>query len=136
MVEIQVGSTKQPIIHLPRIDGKPVTVTEIKTLYSNYYVSDPATPINFVMESRTRLGAKTLLFYDPAKSSETEIWFFPTDPYYATVEKYTVLFYWTIDVEKVYTENPLVIDVKELHDEWALVLSQTIRIILLELQTF
>jgi hypothetical protein len=116
MVEIQVGSKQQPIIILPRINGTPVTVQNIKDNFSNFFVSDIATPINFVMETRTRLGAKVTLNYDAAKSSETEIWFLPTDPFFASVEKYTTLIYWTIDVEQVYTENPFTIDVKELHD--------------------
>jgi len=117
MVEIQVGSKQQPVIHLPRIDGKPVTVTEIKNNFSNFFVSDGQTPINFVMESRTRDGNKVTLNYDVSKSSETEIWFLPADSFWTTVQKYTVLFYWTIDIEQVYTENPLIVDVKELHDE-------------------
>ena len=117
MVEIQVGSTSQPIIINPRINGILTSVTEIKNTHSNFYVSDVATPINFVMESRTRLGTKATLNYDPTSSSDDDIYFFPADAFYATVEKYTVLFYWTIGTEKVYTENPITIDVKELHDE-------------------
>ncbi len=117
MVEIQVGSKQQPIIVLPRIDNKPVTVTEIKNTFSNFFVDDATTPINFVMESRTRTGSKTTLNYDASKSSDAQIWFLPLDTFWDTVRKYTVLFYWTIDVEQVYTENPLTIDVKELHDE-------------------
>jgi len=117
MVEIQVGSKQQPIIILPRIDNKPVTVTQIKNTFSNFFVSDVATPINFVMESRTRTGTKTTLNYDAGRSSDTQIWFLPLDTFWDTVRKYTVLFFWTIDVEKVYTENPITIDVKELHDE-------------------
>ena len=117
MVEIQVGSKQQPIILLPRIDGKPVTVQNIKDNFSNFFVSDGATPINFVMETRTRDGSKVLLSYNPGKSSETQIWFLPIDTFFASVEKFTALFYWTIDVEQVYTENPITIDVKELHDE-------------------
>ncbi len=53
MVEIQVGSTKQPIIILPRINGAAVTVQNIKDNFSNFFVSDGATPISFVMETRT-----------------------------------------------------------------------------------
>ena len=117
MVEIQVGSKQQPIILLPRIDNKPVTVTQIKNTFSNFFVSDGATPINFVMETRTRTGTKVTLNYDVSKSSDTQIWFLPADAFWDTVRKYTALFYWTIDVEKVYTENPITIDVKELHDE-------------------
>jgi len=117
MVEIQVGSTQQPLIMIPRINGVPETVTRIKTVFSNFYVDDPTTPIDWQMETRTRTGAKVLLQFDAAKSTDTQIFFFPTDPFYATVQKYTALFFWTIGVEKVYTENPITIDVKELHDE-------------------
>jgi len=117
MVEIQVGSKQQPIIMLPRIDGVAVTVQNIKDNFSNFFVDNGTTPINFVMETKTRTGAKVLLNYDVAKSSETEIWFLPLDTFWDTVQKYTALFYWTIAVEKVYTENPITIDVKEIHDE-------------------
>ena len=117
MVEIQVGSKQQPIILLPRIDGKPVTVTQIKNTFSNFFVSDGATPVNFVMETRLRGASKVTLNYDQAKSTDTQIFFFPADPFYATKQKYTTLFYWTIGIEQVYTENPITIDVKEIHDE-------------------
>ena len=117
MVEIQVGSKQQPIIILPRIDGNAVTVQNIKDNFSNFFINNGSTPINFVMETRTRLGNKVTLNYDVAKSSETEIWFLPLDTFWESIQKYTTLFYWTIAVEKVYTENPITIDVKELHDE-------------------
>ena len=117
MVEIQVGSKQQPIIVLPRIDGNAETVARIKTVFSNFYVSDIATPINFVMETRTRTGTKVLLSYDVSRSSDTQIWFLPADTFFDSIEQYTALFYWTIGVEQVYTENPITIDVKELHDE-------------------
>lgn len=116
-MEIQVGSLQQPLIILPRINGKPVTVTQIKNDFSNFFVSDGATPINFVLETRTRTGAKVTLNYDVGRSTETEIWFLPANAFWATVQKYTSLIYWTIGVEKVYTENPITLDVKELHDE-------------------
>jgi len=117
MVEIQVGSKQQPIIMLPRIDGKPVTVANIKSTFSNFFVSDGATPIDWKMETRTRTGAKDTINFDSAKSTDTQIFFFPPDTFYATVQKYTVLFFWTIDIEKVYSQIPITIDVKELHDE-------------------
>ena len=87
MVEIQVGSKQQPIIMIPRIDGKPETVTRIKTVFSNFYVDDPTTPIDWKLEHRTRTGAKTLIGFDVAKSTDTQIFFFPPDPFFATVEK-------------------------------------------------
>jgi len=117
MVEIQVGSKQQPIIMLPRIDGKPETVTRIKSVFSNFFVSDGATPIDWKMETRTRTGAKATINFDVAKSTDTQIFFFPPDSFYDTVQKYTVLFFWTIDIEKVYSEIPITVDVKELHDE-------------------
>lgn len=117
MVEIQVGSKQQPVIIIPRIAGNVVTVQDIKDDFSNFYVNDSTTPINFVMETRTRTGDKVLLSYDASRSSNTQIWFLPADSFWDTVQKYTALFYWTIGVEQVYTENPITIDVKELHDE-------------------
>ncbi len=117
MVEIQVGSKQQPIILNPRINGNLETVNRIKTVFSNYFVSDGTTPINFVMETRTRTGSKVLLNYDASRSDENDIYFFPADSFYESVVKYTALFYWTIDIEQVYTERPVIIDVKEIHDE-------------------
>ena len=117
MVEIQVGSTKQPIIIIPRIDGVVVTVTQIKNTFSNFFVDDLTTPIDFKLEFKTRIGAKTLINYDVTRSSDTEIWFLPDNSFYAAVVKYSVLVYWTIGVEKVYLESPLLIDVKDLHNE-------------------
>ncbi len=117
MVEIQVGSTQQPIIIIPRIDGVEETVTRIKNTFSNFYVSDILTPIDFKLEYKTRLGDKTLINYNVSNSSDTQIWFLPDDAFYATVVKYSVLAYWTIGVEKVYLESPILIDVKDLHNE-------------------
>ena len=57
------------------------------------------------------------LSYDASRSSDTQIFFLPLDSFWATVQKVTALFFWTIGVEQVYTENPITIDVKELHDE-------------------
>jgi len=117
MVEIQVGSKQHPIIMIPRINGVPETVTRIKSVFSNFFVSDGATPIDWKLEHRTRTGAKTTINFDSAKSTDTQIFFFPDDSFFATVQKYTVLFFWTIGVEKVYSSIPITIDVKELHDE-------------------
>lgn len=117
MVAIQVGSKQQPLIMIPRIDGKPETVTRIKTVFSNFFVNDATTPIDWKLEHRTRTGAKATINFDAAKSTDTQIFFFPDDSFYATVEKKTVLFFWTIGVEKVYSEIPITVDVKELHDE-------------------
>ncbi len=117
MVEIQVGSLQQPIIMIPRINGVPETVTRIKSVFSNFFVSDVATPIDWKLEHRTRTGAKTLISFDSGKSTDTQIFFFPPDAFYATVEKKTLLFFWTIGVEKVYSSIPITVDVKELHDE-------------------
>jgi len=117
MVEIQVGSKQQPVILIPRINGVDETVTRIKTVFSNFYVSDGATPIDWKLEYRTRTGNKLLIGFDAAKSSDTQIFFFPPDTFWESVVKYSVLFYWTIGLEKVYTENPITIDIKELHNE-------------------
>ncbi len=117
MVEIQVGSKQQPIIMIPRIDGKVVTQTQIKNNFSNFFVSDGATPIDWKLEFRTRSGTKTTIGFDVPKTTDSQIWFFPDDTFWDTVVKYTVLFYWTIATEQVYSEIPITIDVKELHDE-------------------
>jgi len=116
-MEIQVGSLQQPIIIKPRINGVTETQNRIKTVFSNFFVSDGATPIDWKAEFRTRTGSKQLVTFDNVRSTETEIYFFPADSFWATVEKFTVLFYWTIGVEKVYTEDAITMDVKEIHDE-------------------
>ena len=117
MVEVQIGSTALPIIILPTIDGKAVTQTQIKNDFSNYFVSDGATPINFILETKTRDGSKVPLSFNAAKSSETEIWFEPPDSLYATKEVFTAVVFWTIGIEKVPTTNMFVIDVQDLHNE-------------------
>ncbi len=117
MVEVQIGSTALPIIILPTIDGKAVTVTQIKNDFSNYFVNDGATPINFILEYKTRDGSKVNLSYNNTKSSETEIWFEPPDTVYATKEVFTMVVYWTIGIEKVPTTNMFVLDVQDLHNE-------------------
>ena len=117
MVEVQIGSQALPIIILPTIDGKAVTVQQIKDDFSNYFVSDQVTPINFIFEYKTRTGNKVELSYNAAKSSETEIWFEPPDIVYADIEIFTCVIYWTIGIEKVPTTNPFNLDVKDLHNE-------------------
>ena len=87
MVEIQVGSKQQPIIMIPRINGIAETVTRIKAVFSNFFVSDGVTPIDWKLEHRTRTGTKTLISFDSGKSNDTQIFFFPDDAFYATVEK-------------------------------------------------
>ena len=117
MVEIQVGSKQQPIILIPRINGVDETVTRIKTVFSNFFISDGATPIDWQLEFRTRTGVKQLIAFDPTKSTDTQIYFFPPDTFYESVVKYTVLFFWTIGIEKVYSDSPVTVDVKDLHNE-------------------
>lgn len=116
-MEIQVGSLQQPVILKPRINGIPVTVSDIKNSFSNFYVSDGATPIDWKLEYKTRTGAKTLIAFDASRSTNEEIWFLPADAFYATEVKYTIMFYWTISTEKVYSENAITFDIKEIHNE-------------------
>lgn len=116
-MEVQKGTTRLPIFVKPRIDGKFVTVTQIKNDYSNFYVDDTTTPLNFFMEYRQEgQTTSTVVAWDQTKSTNTILYFLPSDSLYASVAKYTVLFFWTCLLEKIYTEEPETIDVKELHN--------------------
>lgn len=117
MVVVQKGSLIVPIIIKPRIDGNLVTQTQIKNDFSNEFISDGATPIAFTMESKVRGQTIATLAWDPAKSTETNIFFLPPDSFYANQVKYTLLFFWTIATEKAYTEIPITLEIKDFHDE-------------------
>jgi len=117
MVVVQKGSLIAPIIIKPRIDGNLVTQAQIKNNFSNEFISDGMTPIAFTMESKVRGQSIVTLAWDPAKSTETEIFFLPADSFFANEIKYTLLFFWTIATEKVYTEIPITLEIKDFHNE-------------------
>ena len=112
-----MGALFTPIIIKPRIDGNIVTQTQIKNNFSNTYIDDTLTPIAFTMESKVRGQTIATLPWDPAKSTDSEIFFIPADAFFASEIKYTLLFYWTIAAEKVYTKLPITLEVKDYHSE-------------------
>ena len=116
-MEIQVGSKQQPIIIIPRINGIAETVARIKGVFSNFFVNDATTPISWTLEFKTRTGAIQTVVFDAANSTDTQIFFFPPDSMFAAVEEFTIAVFWTIGVEKVYTEQQIVFEVKDLHNE-------------------
>jgi len=117
MVEVQIGSKVTPIIIKPRIDGNIVTQSQIKNTFSNTFVDDVSTPISFTMESKVRGQPIATLAWDPAKSTDSQIFFQPADAFYANEIKYTLLFYWVITTEQVYTKIPITLEVKDYHNE-------------------
>ena len=116
MVEIQQGTTKLPILVTPRINGVDVTITQIKNQFSNFFVDDASTPIAFTLETRTRTGAVATLAWDSTKSTDSIIFFLPLDSFYAILETYTIIPYWTIASEKIYAQESIQLVVKQLHD--------------------
>jgi len=117
LVEVQKGAKLTPITIRPRIDGKIVTQTQIKNDFSNQFVDDVTTPINFFMESKVRGQSVVTLAWVPGKSTDSLIYFQPADAFFANEIKYTLLFYWTIDIEQVYTKIPITLEVKDYHAE-------------------
>lgn len=117
MVEVQKGSLVTPIIITPRIDGNIVTQSQIKNTFSNTFIDDATTPISFTMESKVRGQPIVTLAWDESKSTDNQIYFQPLDAFYADEIKYTLLFYWTIGNEQVYTQVPITLEVKDYHNE-------------------
>jgi len=116
MVEVQIGSLQLPILITPRINGVPVTQTQIKNDFSNKFVSDIATPIAWTLETRTRTGTVQLLVWNEGNSTDSVIFFQPLDSFYAVEETYTIIPFWTIDTEKIYGQESIQFKVKQLHD--------------------
>jgi len=117
LVEVQKGALITPITIRPRIDGNIVTQTQIKNDFSNQFVDDNTTPIAFFMESKIRGGNPVELAWDESKSTDNLIFFQPADAFYANEVKYTLLFFWTIAAEKVFTKIPINLEVKDYHNE-------------------
>jgi len=121
----QLGSVFLPILMTPRINQVPVTVTQIKTIYSSKFVDNSTTPLDFYLEYADRTGAKTEIKWDSVKSSDSLIYFPVPDAVYATLAKYSVLFYWTVSdnsvpavvIEKIFVEQPQVLEIEDQHTE-------------------
>ena len=112
---VQIGSTDLPIIIIPRINGKEVTQTEIKTVYSNAYVDDTNTPLSFVLEIRKVGGEVIKIDWTELKSTETKIYFEIPNNVWSIVEEYTVVIYWVISGERNSVIAPFHLSVEDLH---------------------
>ena len=118
MVEIQKGVKKLVIFAKPRIGGLVKTQTQIKNDFSNFFVSDGATPLTWSLEFRDSKGVVTTLAFDGAKSTDTILYFLPTNTFWDTLESYTVLLFWEIgaDLEKIYSDEAIALVIKDFHD--------------------
>jgi hypothetical protein len=125
MVEVQVGSIAVPIIITPRILDVPVTVTQIKEVYSSEWVSDEDTPMTFYLEyeDSTNPGVPQSILYNSSLSSNTQLVFDIPNEIYADLDTYSLLFYWLVtdtedpptQLEKVYTKQAIPLVVRDLH---------------------
>jgi|SRR5579872_652785 len=117
MPRVQFNSVNFPLLLTPRIDGVPVTQTQIKNDFSSSFVSDLLTPLDFYAEFTDRLGNVTTFPWSADQSSDTEIFFPINDSFYQTVKKYSLLVYWTVSdassgippypiLERIYTSFP------------------------------
>ncbi len=118
MPEVQKGIKKLVIFAKPRIGGLVRTQTDIKNDFSNFFVSDGATPLTWSLEFKDSKGVVTTLLFDSGLSTDTTLYFLPTDTFWDTLESYTVLLFWEIGtaLEKIYSEEAIQLVVKDLHD--------------------
>lgn len=129
-MEVQQTTQALPVWMIPRIDGNPKTITQIKEQYSNHYVSDEATPINFWLQHQAEDGTKTNILWDDSKTIDDMIIYFAIpNEIYADLQELTVLFFWTLgevsgdppeppaDTERIFTIEPVLLQVKDLHQE-------------------
>ena len=98
------------------IGGVPVTQTQIKNDFSNAYVDDVTTPLNFTLEYKTcDDDTPNTVNWDSAKSTESVIFFPVLDSLYAEYATYMIIPFWTIATEKIYASEPVQLVVKDLH---------------------
>lgn len=119
MPEVQIGTTTLPILVIPRINGVPVTQTEIKNNLSNVFVDDDTTPLSFTLEYVTREGTLQTQVWDESQSTESIIFFPIPDSFYAVDIVWTLLPFWTIigltQIENIYAGESITLEVKDLH---------------------
>lgn len=113
---VQKGSLDIPIIVVPRINGLIVTQTQIKNDFSNLFVSDLLTPLNFTLEFKAVDGTLLTQAWNPAKSGPSSIFFPVPDSLYANKEEFTLAPFWTISTEKNYVLKPYHLTVDDVHN--------------------
>ena len=118
MPEAQKGIKQLVIFAKPRIGGIVRTQTDIKNNFSNFFVSDGATPLTWSLEFRDSKGVVTTLLLDSGLSTDSLLYFLPTNTFWDTFASYTVMLFWEIgvDLEKIYSENSIQLQIKDLHD--------------------
>ncbi len=117
MPEVQKGIKKLVIFAKPRIGGLVKTQTQIKNDFSNFFVNDASTPLTWSLEFTDSKDVVTTLAFDGALSTDTTLYFLPTNTFWDTLESYTVLLFWEIgtDLEKIYSDEAIQLVVKNLH---------------------
>lgn len=118
MPEVQKGIKKLVIFAKPRIGGLVKTQTQIKNDFSNFFVSDGATPLTWTLEFRDSKGNVTTLAFNAGLSTDAILYFLPSNTFWDTLESYTVLLYWEVgtDLEKIYADEAISLVVKDFHD--------------------
>lgn len=120
-MQVQTGTKFLPILLTPRIKGKAVKVSDIKSTYSGKFISDALTPLKFFLEREERGQAPVSIEWDSVTSTDDKIYFSVPDSVYATEKTYTIIFYWTVSdliptvLEKIFTENSITLEVLDLH---------------------
>ena len=118
MPQIQKGTQARPIIISPYMGGVPLTQEKIKNNFSNEFVSDGETPLNFILEYKSREDTEPeTVEWNAAQSTETDIFFMMPDSFWEETKTWTILIAWTIASEKNYATENLIITVKDLHRE-------------------
>ncbi len=117
MPEVQVGTKQLPIRIIPRINGVPVTQTDIKNNHTNR--TSPV--LSFTLEYKTREGTTQIQLFDAGKSTDSMIFFDMPDSFYANEIIYTLLPFWTVSGgggpdEVIYADESIMLEVKDLHD--------------------
>lgn len=120
MVEVQKGSTSRVIFTTFRVKDVIITKGDIKTVYSNFFVSDGATPLLLFLQFKDEAGNITNVAEDPTKSvpsgdAATKFFFVPADTIWADPRTYTIIPFWTISTEKIFADNAIQVIVKDIH---------------------
>ena len=126
MVTAQIGTIALPIIVTPRINDAPVTVTQIKEIYSSEWVSDETTPMSFYLEYEDSTGTLQTILYNAGLSNDSQLVFDIPDAIYAALDTYSLLFFWLVvpnpqtdpatTLEKIYTTQTIPLVIADLHN--------------------
>ncbi len=113
---VQKGTTSLPIRITPRIGGQVVTQQNIKDIYSNFFISDGATPLTWVFEYKAVGVAVQSINFDSALSGPSSIYFPIPDSFYLDLAEWTFEVAWKIATEKIYMLRSVKISVVDEHN--------------------